>query len=336
MSSTLNSPLNSLQVGPGIVMVKAVSGNVPSVITPVEFEGLQSTSFDIDRKIVSASGQLMMPFDSAPVDQTIKGTMEMLVLNGTLFSNIISGDNLTTGGNVESYREAFTLASAAITTLSGVAFTKGEIVTDGTTIGVCTVAGTPVSFTLPTTLGAALTSGGATFVSVCLDTGAPTHACAVIVSQAADFAEDLGVAYQSNANQFATLGGAQGLTPVPGPPAVGQYVAAGTTGVYLFNATDAVDVFISYSWTSATLVNTYPILNHWIGWGPICEVNMQFPYQSVQNGSTTAILVALHLSAVRFGSQKVKTKRDGYMTVNYDFEAFCPQNGVAGQLYLPN
>jgi hypothetical protein len=195
------------------------------------------------------------------------------------------------------------------------------------------VAGTPAAFTLPTTLGGVLSSGGASFVSVCLDTGSPTNACALIVAQAVGFAEDEGVQYQSNNNPLATLGGAQGLTPLPGPPAVGQYVSAGTTGVYLFNATDATSVFVTYTWTSSTLVNTFPIMNHWIGWGPICEVNIQFPYQSVD---TQHVLVGLHLLAVRFGSQKTKTKRDGYMTVTYDFEAFAPPNGLAGQLYLPN
>lgn len=339
MSTQLLSPLNSLQVGPGIVMVKAVGGNVPANISPMEFQGLQSTSFDIDTKIVSASGQLMMPFDSAPVDRTIKGTIEMLVLNGTLFSNIISGDNPSTGGNVESYREAFTLTSQTSSAwVATTAYTKGETVVTGSTILICTVAGTSAASapTPPTTLGGTVVDGTVTWASVSNDTGAPTHVCVAAVSEAADFAEDLGVSYQSNSNAFATLGGAEGLTPLPAPPAVGQYISVGTTGFYVFNATDAVGVFINYSWTSSTLVETFPLLNHWIGWGPICEVNMQFPYQSVQNGSQTAIVVALHLLAVRFGSQKVKTKRDGYMTVNYDFEAFCPPNGVAGQLYLPN
>ena len=329
------SSVNTLQVGPGLVQMKAIGGNVPSPITPVDAYSLQSFSFDVDQKIVSASGSFMMPFDSAPVDRTVKGTVELLELKGANFANLISGDNPTTGGNVTSFKEPFTLASTAIATLTATtAYTKGQIVTDGATIAVCTVAGTTSTITtFGTTLGATYTSGTATFVSVCLDTGAPTHACAVIVSQSQFFAEDIAVQYQANLNPFATLGGAQGLTPLPGPPAVGQYISAGTSGVYLFNATDAVAVFITYQWTSSTLVNTYPILNHWIGWGPILELNAEFPYQSVDQVHT---LAALHLFAVRFGSQKSKTKRDGYMTVTYDFEAFCPANGVAGYLYLPD
>jgi hypothetical protein len=328
------SQLSTLNVGPGLVGVRPVGGNVPGIITPFEFEGLQSASFDIDQKIAEAMGQFKMAFDSAPVEMSIKGTIETLVLNGTIFANIISGDNPSVGGNEGSYRESFTLASTSIVTLSAVAFTKGEIVTDGTNIGVCTVAGTPSVFVLAATLGGVLTSAGASFVTVCLATGTPTHACAVIVANATTFAEDGNAMYASTNNQLASLGGAQGLTPLPGPPAVGQYVSAGTSGVYVFNATDAAQVvFISYQYTAASANNTFPILNHWVGWGPYCELNMQFPYQAA---SQATILAALHLVAVRFGNMKTKTKRDGYTTVTYDWQAFCPPNGVAGQFYLPN
>lgn len=337
--TTLFSPLNSLQVGPGIVLAKTVGGNAPSVISPIEFEGLQSSSFDIDTKIVSASGQLMMPFDSAPVDRTIKGTLEMLVLNGTLFSNIISGDSPSTGGSVLSYREAFTLATTPVAAWAATtAYTKGQVVNVSSTILICTIAGTSgaSSPTPATTLGGTVVDGTVTWASVSTDTGAPTDVCVADVANAATFASDKGVMYQSSNNQLGTLGGAQGATPLSDPPAAKQYISVGTTGFYVFNATDAVPVFITYTYTSATLSNTFPLLNHWIGYGPICEVNFEFPYQSVQNGSTVAVNVGVYLAAVRFGSQKVKTKRDSYMTVNYDFEAFCPPNGVAGYLYLPN
>ena len=330
------STVNTLQVGPGLVQMKAIGGNVPSVITPVEAYSLQSFSFDIDQKIVSASGSMKLPFDSAPVDMTIKGTMELLELKGAIFSNLISGDTPSVGGSVGSYKETFTLASVALATWAATtAYTKGEAVTIGTTICICSVAGTSgaTSPTPATTLGGTVTDGTVTWVSASLDTGSPTHVCLATVAQAQYFAEDLGVQYQSNNDPLETLGGAQGLTPLPAPPAVGEYISVGNTGFYLFNATDAVDVYISYNWTSATLVNANPILNHWIGWGPYCELNAMFPYQSVDQQH---VLAALHLNAVRFGSQKAKTKRDGYMTVTYDFEAFCPANNVAGYLYLPD
>ena len=145
--------------------------------------------------------------------------------------------------------------------------------------------------------------------------------------------------YALTNKQFGNLGSTQGATP-SGPPAVGQYVCAGTSGIYVFNSTDAASqVFISYQYTASTGQYTFPINNHFIGYGPYCEVNMQFPYQSSGSSSgfsVSAVNVALHLLAVRFGSMKTKTKRDGYWTVTYDFEAFCPPNGVAGQFYLPN
>ena len=109
---------------------------------------------------------------------------------------------------------------------------------------------------------------------------------------------------------------------------------AGSMGVYLFNASDGGStVFISYQYTPATGVTSFPILNHWVGWGPVVEMNMQFPYQAA---SQSTILCALHLTSVRFGSQKGKTKRDGYTAVTYDWEAYAPPNGIAGQFYLPN
>jgi hypothetical protein len=333
------SQLQTLNVGPGLVGVRPVGGNVPSIITPFEFEGLQSASFDIDQKIAEALGQFKMAFDSAPVEMSIKGTIETLVLSGSIFANIISGDSPTLGGNDFAYRETYTLASTVITALSAIAFTKGQIVSDGTRIGVCTVAGTPAAFTLPSTLGGILTSGGASFVTVCLDTGAPTNACAEIVSNATVFAEDGNVMYTVTNNQLGTLGGAQGLTPLPGPPAAGQYISAGTSGVYLFNAADGgQSVAISYQFTPASANNSiFPIQNHWVGWGPYCELNLQFPYQSSQDGNGHATIVAaLHLVAVRFGNMKTKTKRDGYTTVTYDWQAFCPPSNIAGQFYLPN
>src|SRR5579859_3372864 len=110
------SQLSTLNVGPGLVGVRPVGGNVPGIITPFEFEGLQSASFDIDQKIAEAMGQFKMAFDSAPVEMSIKGTIETLVLNGTVFANIISGDTPSVGGNENSYRESYTLASVAVGT----------------------------------------------------------------------------------------------------------------------------------------------------------------------------------------------------------------------------
>jgi hypothetical protein len=334
------SVLQSLNVGPGLIAVRPVGGNLPGTIIPFEFEGLQSASFDIDQKIVSAMGQFKMAFDSAPVDMTVKGTVEVLQLSGVNFMNLISSDSATVGGNMNSYREPYTLAAVAVGTwTTGMTATKGMVITDGTNLQICTVAGTAGSPTPTWATNAFLggvTTDGSTVKWVCagIDTGAPSHVCAVNVTQAQYFAEDGNVMYASTNDQLVTLGGAQGLVALPAPPAVGQYTCVGTSGWYLFNATDSAQViFISYQYTSATANNTYPINNHWIGWGPIVEMNMQFPYQAA---SQSTITCALHLVAVRFGNMKTKTKRDGYTTVTYDWEAFCPPNGIAGQFYLPN
>ncbi len=318
--------LQTLNVGPGIVAARPVGGNIPGIAKPWEFNALQSLTCDIDQKIVSAMGQFKMPFDTAVVDMTIKGTLEVLQLSGDIIANAALGDSPTTGTVVDSYREAYTLTSTAISTrAASTPVTLGEFITDGTNLQVCTVAGTTAASvpTWNTVVGGTTTDGTATWTN-CGPASGITNLCVVEVAQAAHYASDGNVMYQTNNVQLGNVSLA---------PAVGEYTAPGN-GVYLFNSADASNsVFITYTYTSSTLGNSYPIMQHTQGFGPILSMNLLFPYQT---SGASAMNRALYLSAVRIGKLSFKTKRDGYMTTTFDYEAFCPPNGVAGYFYLPS
>ncbi len=323
--SNFQSQLQTLNVGPGIIGIRPVGGNIPSTATPWEFNGLQNFSLDLDQKIVSAMGQGKMPFDTAPTDMTIKGTLSGLQLTGTGLANSIFGDAPTSGTIVTSYREAYTLASSAISAHAvSTLTTLGEFIAEGTYLYVCTTAGTTAS-TSPafgTVIGGTTTDGTAIWTNVGLAAGI-TNLCVVIVAQAAKFADDGNVMYQNTNVQLAN---------VSVPPALAQYSVPGN-GVYIFNSADAANlVFITYDYTSSSMGSSFPIMQHTQGWGPICSINARFPYQSVNGQLGAGVL----LEMVRFGKVSLKTKRDNYMTIDVDYEAFAPPSGVAGYLYLPN
>ena len=127
---------------------------------------------------------------------------------------------------------------------------------------------------------------------------------------------DLSVIYNSG-----PLAGKRFINSGVVPPLIGQYQVNTTTGVYTFNAGDAnVQVGISYTFTQAGTGTTFTVLNHIMGYGPICEVWLSQPYQG-NNG--------IHLYAVRFAKLGAPLKREDYQIGEMDFQFYA---NAAGQV----
>lgn len=128
----------------------------------------------------------------------------------------------------------------------------------------------------------------------------------------ATFTNDLSLFYNSGPNA-----GKRFINTIAAP-GVGQYQVNVATGVYTFNAGDAgIQVAISYTYSSPTGV-TFTVLNHLMGYGPVCEVWLSDPYQG-NNG--------VHLYAVRFAKLGAPRKREDYTIGEMDFQFFANASG---------
>lgn len=134
------------------------------------------------------------------------------------------------------------------------------------------------------------------------------------VTNFATFTNDLSVYYNSG-----PLAGKRFINSGVVAPAVGQYQVNTGTGTYTFNAGDAnVQVAISYTWSNASTGVTFTVLNHLMGYGPVCEVWLSQPYQGT-NG--------IHLYAVRFAKLGAPMKREDYEIGEMDFQFFANASG---------
>jgi hypothetical protein len=114
---------------------------------------------------------------------------------------------------------------------------------------------------------------------------------------------------------------------VASAPTVGQYTVVLSTGVYTFNAAEVTDALASYTYADAS-GNTLGITNQPQGYGPLCQMILDQPYQG-----NNAIL----LYAVRFNGTKVTEKRAGHTIIETDFEAFAnPAGKVLDWMYTGN
>jgi hypothetical protein len=126
------------------------------------------------------------------------------------------------------------------------------------------------------------------------------------------FAVDLGVRYS-------TTGVALQKTTA-GNEATGKY-SVDSTGKYTFGGNDAgnnVIVLIDYAYTTAT-GKTLTVTNHLMGYGPVFEMYLTQPYQSVGNG--------VHLYACRSAKMSMPMSRSAHMFSDFEFEAFANSAG---------
>lgn len=139
-----------------------------------------------------------------------------------------------------------------------------------------------------------------------------------VVTNSVNFQTDLGVRY-------AATGAA--LTRTTGVPAAGYYsVSAGT---YTLNAADSgVAVLVSYVWSNATSGKTVQINNQLMGYGPIFELWLSEPYQSLSGAPN-----GIHLYSCRLSKLGQALKNNDYLKPEMDFSAFANSAGQVGELF---
>ena len=140
----------------------------------------------------------------------------------------------------------------------------------------------------------------------------------LIVTNSTHFDTDLGVRY------YAT--GAP-LMRVTGTPTIGQYAVS--AGVYTFAAADAsAKVLISYVYDSTTSGQTMTITNQLMGYGPVFELWLSEPYQSVGG-----VPNGIHLWACRLSKLNQALKNTDYLKPELDFTAFANAAGQVGEFF---
>lgn len=128
----------------------------------------------------------------------------------------------------------------------------------------------------------------------------------VTPTNASHFTLDLGVTYAATGVP---------LVNVASGPTLGQYSYNSTTGVYTFAAADTLaNVLISYMYSNSTLGTTMVAGNHPMGFGPVVQLDVVFPYE----GGGIGFL----FPNVRLGKIDLTTKLDDYTMLQTDFSAF--------------
>jgi hypothetical protein len=139
-----------------------------------------------------------------------------------------------------------------------------------------------------------------------------------VVANSVDFITDLGVRYASNG---------AALTRTTGTVNEGMYSVS--NGTYTFNALDTtVPVLISYVWTNTPVGKTVQLNQQLMGYGPVFELWLSEPYQSVA-GSPSGI----HLYCCRLSKLGQALKNTDYVKPEMDFSAFANASGNVGELF---
>lgn len=138
----------------------------------------------------------------------------------------------------------------------------------------------------------------------------------ITVTNAATFAEDLGVIYFSTG---------QPLTLVSGTPTTGQYAVNVSTGVYTFAAADeAMSVSISYAYTENTTGQTLTITNQLLGSAAFFTITISEVFQGNQ----------LTLQLYQCMSDKISFpfSLEDFTISDFEFSAFGNSAGQIGTL----
>jgi hypothetical protein len=138
----------------------------------------------------------------------------------------------------------------------------------------------------------------------------------VPVANAANYNDDLGIAYAANGQRF---------NRVTTPSAAGQYSVNFSTGVYTFAAADAnAALLISYTYNVTTVGNKLTLTNQLMGITPIFKATFYTTYSGEG--------MALRLNACTANKLSMPTKIDDWTISELDFSAFADASGTIGYL----
>jgi hypothetical protein len=144
----------------------------------------------------------------------------------------------------------------------------------------------------------------------------------VAVTNAANFADDLGVYYASGGNA------GNRFTRVTTPSAAGQYSVNLATGIYTFAAADAsAAVLVSYLY-NATGGKKLALTNQFMGYTPTFKAT----FYTTKATQGVAAGLALVLNACTATKLSLPTKIDDYEIQEFDFSAFADPTGAIGTL----
>ncbi len=138
----------------------------------------------------------------------------------------------------------------------------------------------------------------------------------ITVANAADYNDDLGVAYAATGQRF---------NRVITPSEAGQYSVNFGSGVYAFSAADAnAALLVSYTYNATTSGSKITLTNQPMGTTPTFKATFYTTYA----GSGTA----LRLNACTAGKLSMPTKIDDWTIEELDFTACADASGTIGYL----
>lgn len=295
----------ALQFGVGAVYCLPNGGNIASPNTPANLQTIQDVDITFEQKLEELRGQHIDPDDVAPSDRSVKFKAAFAGMPIDIFNALMMGETIVTGLNeTPSNQEAHTVpvAGSPATWTMTHAYTKGQVISDGTNLEVCTTAGTSGGTTpsWAVTFGATTVDGSVVWTLLAV-VGSST----ISVTNVAFWLYDAGVSYANTGNLLQPV---SSLTLVQG-----EYAVIG--GVYAFASTDvAAAVQISYLWVDSTTGRTMTVGSHIQGWGPTYSMFVWEDYQNFGNG--------LYLYRCRTSKMGKPYKRAGYVITPFEGTAY--------------